>query len=328
MLKHILTGGHPSVAGSRYQQQHHHNDYQTTTGILPSPGDSQQQQHNATMQLDHHHHHHHHHFSRSRNPGTDVYDSVHRVAVPQFPQRATAATPSSVHRHPLNHSQSSVNNLSQRLNGTHHSQAFNLSLLSASKHSVNSVSPVVVDSNGKPLAHYPQHRPKANGGLDISRLDMSRLSRLPSQATPSPVQIPGTVVPGGTATVGATHGVVALNNSWSSSSLSRQQKLFVGSQEPGVKEMLASLALVCLVSLLLALLSLVFLLKISPLSRRPEDRVVQNSFVSSEEYMIVYEITLATCSISLSLALSASFVCAIQFLFTVKLVKSSYQGYR
>ncbi|XP_014483969.1 PREDICTED: uncharacterized protein LOC106749234 [Dinoponera quadriceps] len=331
MLKHILTG-QPSSTGSR----HHHNDYQTSSGSLHGGG--------------HHHHHHlhnnnnslqqeqqpqsHHHYTGSsgttrgagghRNNGVDVYDSVvQRSTAASNAQSAT--TPSSTHRHPLNHSQLSVNNLSQRLN---HSHALNLSTLSTSKHSVNSVSPIAGGNNNNNNNHHNnnnnnvsvsqlghtlisqttlhQDRPKANGGFDISRL-----SRLPSQTTPSPAPATAPAVAGGPT-------VIPLNASWSSS-LSRNHHR---SQEAGVKEILTSLGLLCLVSLLLALLSVIFLLKISPLT------VTSNSLISPEEFVIVYEVTLALCALALSLNLCCLLVCAIQFLFAVKLVKTSYQGHR
>ncbi|KAK2583110.1 hypothetical protein KPH14_009136 [Odynerus spinipes] len=362
MLKHILTG-QPSSAGSR----HHHNDYQTSASSLhgghhhhhqhnllhqdqsqPQPQQQQQQPQQQSQQQQHH-------YGSSgsgtiargtpggvRANGLDVYDSVvhpsQRQATSSSVHQGSATTPSSTHRHPLNHSQLSVNNLSQRLN---HSHALNLSTLSTSKHSVNSVSPVVGgggstnnnnnnnvgnNTNGHTnnnlssvpgqtvvSAQLPLHqdRPKANGGFDISRL-----SRLPSQTTPSPApaahqpSLPVQVGLGGPT-------VIPLNTSWSSS-LSRNHRC----HEAGVKEMLTSLGLLCLVSLLLALLSLIFLLKISPLTVTP------SSLISPEEYTIVYEVTLALCALALSLNLCCLLVCAIQFLFAVKLVKTSYQGHR
>lgn len=315
MLKHILTG-QPSSAGSRQQ----HNDYHASSGSLHGG----------------HHHHHHpghqqdHHYNQNTvrgGRGVDVYDSVLHSRSNVHP---TATTPSSTHRHPLNHSQLSVNNLSQRLN---HSHALNLSTLSTSKHSVNSVSPVAGGNNNNNITNnnnnnnnnvsttlghtvvstanlHQDNRPKVNGGFDISRL-----SRLPSQATPSPAPaLQGVTVSGQFNGVGST--AFPLNASWSSS-LSRNQK----DQEAGAKETLTSLGLLCLVSLLLALLSLIFLLKISPLTVTP------SSLISPEEYTIVYEVTLALCALALSLNLCCLLVCAIQFLFTVKLVKTSYQGH-
>lgn len=77
-----------------------------------------------------------------------------------------------------------------------------------------------------------------------------------------------------------------------------------------VEEALTSLALLCIVSLLLALLALLFLLKIS--APTP----------ASEEFAVVYEVTLALCALTLSLNLCCLLVCAIQFLFAVKLVHS------
>ncbi|XP_013108589.2 uncharacterized protein LOC106087918 [Stomoxys calcitrans] len=86
---------------------------------------------------------------------------------------------------------------------------------------------------------------------------------------------------------------------------------------PGPREALTSLGLLCLVSLLLALLSLIFLLKISPNAR--EDALTRSS---PEDFIIVYDVTLALCALSLSLNLCCLLVCAIQFLFAVKLVRS------
>ena len=42
----------------------------------------------------------------------------------------------------------------------------------------------------------------------------------------------------------------------------------------------------------------------------------------TEDYVIVYDVTLALCALSLSLNLCCLLVCAIQFLFAVKLVRS------
>lgn len=101
------------------------------------------------------------------------------------------------------------------------------------------------------------------------------------------------------------------------------------SKEIGVKEMLISLGLLCLVSLFLALLSLIFLLKISPVTAndiRELLRAEQLTVITAEEYAVVYEVTLALCALTLSLNLCCLLVCAIQFLFAVKLVKSPHGG--
>ncbi|XP_039291830.1 uncharacterized protein LOC111047125 [Nilaparvata lugens] len=104
----------------------------------------------------------------------------------------------------------------------------------------------------------------------------------------------------------------------------------VSHKEPGVREMLTSLGLLCLISLLLALLSLIFLLKISPVS--PNDVIPpSDSFptvLSPDEYVVVYEVTLALCALSLSLNLCCLLVCSVQFLFAVKLVRDSPDGER
>ena len=111
-----------------------------------------------------------------------------------------------------------------------------------------------------------------------------------------------------------------LNTSLVPANVSRFMSL---SKEAGVKEMITSLALLCLVSLLLALLSLVFLLKISPVTRENASQLQSYDFLSHEEYVVVYEVTLAMCALTLSLNLCCLLVCAIQFLFAVKLVKST-----
>jgi len=85
------------------------------------------------------------------------------------------------------------------------------------------------------------------------------------------------------------------------------------SKEAGVKDMIMSLGLLCTVSLLLALLSLVFLLKVSPVRR---EKLL--------EYAGVYEVTLALGALSLSLDICCLLVCAIQFVFAVKLVRAAH----
>lgn len=99
----------------------------------------------------------------------------------------------------------------------------------------------------------------------------------------------------------------------------------------GVKEILTSLGLLCLISLLLALLSLIFLLKISPVTAADMKdlmRAEQFTIISPDEYVTVYEVTLALCALSLSLNLCCLLVCSVQFLFAVKLTRSSVRGDR
>lgn len=75
------------------------------------------------------------------------------------------------------------------------------------------------------------------------------------------------------------------------------------------------------VSLLLALLSLIFLLKISPGGRDPPPP--PPGPIASDDYVIVYDVTLALCALSLSLNLCCLLVCALQFLFSVKLLRAA-----
>nr|CAD7431578.1 unnamed protein product [Timema monikensis] len=198
-------------------------------------------------------------------------------------------------------------NLSMNLSQRH---ALNISTLSTSKHSLgnsSSVSPGGGNgsggSNAAPVLNgpvpqilsVPQSPKLANGGLHISRGRATSLSA-------GSVLIPANV-----------------------------SKFMNKSKEAGIKEMLTSLGLLCLVSLLLALLSLIFLLKISPLTAtdvRDLLRSEQLTVISAEEYVVVYEVTLALCALTLSLNLCCLLVCAIQFLFAVKLVKSLQGGGR
>ncbi|KAJ8673496.1 hypothetical protein QAD02_004758 [Eretmocerus hayati] len=363
MLKHILAGQPSSGAGSRLQ--HHHNDF--------APSSSNAAQHQQQHYSSGHPPPQQHRGPRAQS-SADVYDGPN--AGPgggggMLGQRAGPQYSST--RHALNHSQLSVNNLAHRLNASQHSHhALNLSALSASKHSVNSSSPIV----GAHLANYAtrqqqhptsrlaqqhpqslaqqhqqhvqqQHhqvalqqrqeqnldRSKLNGGLDISRL--SRVQQQ-TQSSPSPVpQLgssgPATTTTGtGTATATTTStgpSVAPLNVSWSSSSICRTSGADKsggsgGGLEPGLKEVLSSLGLLCLVSLLLALLSLTFLVRMSSVS------FVPNSLISPEEFAIVYDVTLVLCVLALSLNLCCLLVCAIQFLFAVKLVKAPYHGQR
>ncbi|EDV44548.1 uncharacterized protein Dana_GF20272, isoform B [Drosophila ananassae] len=97
---------------------------------------------------------------------------------------------------------------------------------------------------------------------------------------------------------------------------------------PSPREALTSLGLLCLISLLLALLSLIFLLRISPNGR--EDALGRSTSAgvgaNSEDFIVVYDVTLALGALSLSLNLCCLLVCAIQFLFAVKLRAPTFEG--
>ena len=189
-----------------------------------------------------------------------------------------------------------LNVSAQRINHTHA-----LSTLSTSKHSLgggtsSSVSPVV-GTHSTGIGPAPTLK-VANGGINISRPTNTSLSRSPNGS----ILLPSNIT-----------------------------NFISKSKEAGVKEMLTSLGLLCLVSLLFALLSLIFLLKITPVSSgeiKDFLRTEQLTIISPEEYVIVYEITLALCSLTLSLNLCCLLVCSVQFLFAVKLVKASENGER
>ena len=90
----------------------------------------------------------------------------------------------------------------------------------------------------------------------------------------------------------------------------------------GVREMLSSLGLLCLLSLLMTLLGLIFLLKMSP----PPDAihfVGQIRIVSPEEAAAVYEVSLALCSLAMTLDVCCCLVCATQLLFAARLITAS-----
>ncbi|XP_065084680.1 uncharacterized protein LOC135706925 [Ochlerotatus camptorhynchus] len=110
------------------------------------------------------------------------------------------------------------------------------------------------------------------------------------------------------------------NNSTTNNNILSSTTVNINKNRLGAREALTSLGLLCLVSLLLALLSLIFLLKISPGGREPPPPTVGPAVL--EDYAIVYDVTLALCALSLSLNLCCLLVCAIQFLFAVKLVRA------
>ncbi|XP_012259156.1 uncharacterized protein LOC105687828 [Athalia rosae] len=341
-LHHLQTSLNNSTANGNAVHHHqlHHQDLQHQI---------QQYNSNSSTHLHHHNQHRNNALSTIRGGSADAYDSIGGNSSTHISragglisQHPATNTPSSSH-HPLNHSQLSVNNLSQQRLQNHsllHSHPLNLSTLSTSKHSVDSASPVggigLVNNVSSLHHHHHNHglphsssverethgdRSKVNGGLDITRI-----SRLPSHATPSPAPVLNSGNVGRIQTGSSIAGpsIVPLNTSLTSSLSHHQFQSSRHQQEAaGVKEMLTSLGLLCLVSLLLALLSLIFLLKISPLNDTP-----CSSLICPEEYAIVYEVTLALCALALSLNLCCLLVCAIQFLFAVELVKSSYQGHR
>lgn len=189
-------------------------------------------------------------------------------------------------------------NLSQRLN---HSHALNVSTLSTSKHSLGTSSGV---------------SPGGGGGGNIAVNNITMNGPVTQVVTPPKIANGGLHISRGrTTSFSGASALIPANVS----------RFMTRSKEAGIKEMLTSLGLLCLVSLLLALLSLIFLLKISPMTNadmRDMRRTEQLTIISADEYVVVYEVTLALCALTLSLNLCCLLVCAIQFLFAVKLVKS------
>lgn len=117
----------------------------------------------------------------------------------------------------------------------------------------------------------------------------------------------------------------APHNNTTSKKPQNVSQLMLLTAEAGVKEMIQSLGLLSLVSLLLALGSLVFLLKIIPDGATSSRSATSDNvnLLTAEESVTVYRVTVAMCALTLSLNLSCLLVCAIQFLFAAKLVKST-----
>lgn len=90
----------------------------------------------------------------------------------------------------------------------------------------------------------------------------------------------------------------------------------------GVREMLTSLGLLCLLSLMMALLGLVFLMKMTP----PPDAIHfigQVRVVSPDEAAAVYEVSVALCSLAMTLDVCCCLVCATQLMFAARLITAS-----
>lgn len=108
----------------------------------------------------------------------------------------------------------------------------------------------------------------------------------------------------------------------------------------GIYQMLASLALLCVLSLMMSFLALFFLQKLGPMmsavqtldplsSERPSAKSAgvtkappKRIVVTSEEYATVYQVSVALSTLTISLDLCCLFVCCIQFLFAIKLLKT------
>lgn len=108
-------------------------------------------------------------------------------------------------------------------------------------------------------------------------------------------------------------------------------------EKNGIYQMLASLALLCVLSLLMSFLALFFLQKLGPMmsviqTLEPMDKTTakltvtkappKKIVVTSEEYMTVYQVSVALSTLTISLDLCCLFVCCIQFLFAIKLLKT------
>lgn len=258
---------------------------------------------------------------------------------------------------PLNHSYHGNGSTHMNLSNTsNHNRSYgnpysNTSTLSNSKHSLGtsaSISPLGLANGGLHIARPPAPPPNSSygevitprlihpynnnhTGLNISTLSTSKHSLGGNSSSVSPLgiaSVPTTRIANGGLNISRMSSTAPQINQHSQINNS---KLITIQKNPGVREILTSLGLLCLVSLLLALLSLIFMLKISPVTAADVKdflRSDQVTVISPDEYVLVYEVTLALCAFSLSLNLCCLLVCAIQFLFAVKLVRDSPDGQR
>jgi len=90
------------------------------------------------------------------------------------------------------------------------------------------------------------------------------------------------------------------------------------SADRGTKETLQSLALLAILSLLLSLLSLVFLLKLTPVSG-----LQSLNLLTAPEQKVVRQVTQVVCCLTICLDLSCLLISTLQFVSSVKLLKSS-----
>ena len=94
-------------------------------------------------------------------------------------------------------------------------------------------------------------------------------------------------------------------------------------QDARVKRMLCCLGLLCLSSLLLAILASIFLLKVTPLDVDEFSHLISGyrRAVDAQQYIKLYEVTVALSALSVCLNLCCLLVCAIQFVLCIKLSK-------
>ncbi|XP_013776292.1 uncharacterized protein LOC106461053 [Limulus polyphemus] len=91
-------------------------------------------------------------------------------------------------------------------------------------------------------------------------------------------------------------------------------------QEKGTYQTLAALALVCLLSLLMSFLATLFLDKLGSFTYDFLDGVIRTN-----EYVLVYQVSVALSTLTISLNVCCVFICCLQFLFTIKLLKTSQE---
>lgn len=195
--------------------------------------------------------------------------------------------------------------------------------------------PGLVTSSSSTTATGQAARPLRNGGLNISRISGPGLSQ----------QIPGS--PHGPGCPGDPGSPIGLLSPTGYTRVNQQSASDIVFNSNGISEMLSSLALMCLLSLLMAFLALFFLQRTGPIITIPEDlkpnelplspgtnspltkdKSTVNVFsqsrivVNTREYVRVFQISVSLSTLTISLNLCCLFVCCIQFLSAVKLLKT------
>jgi hypothetical protein len=187
------------------------------------------------------------------------------------------------------------------------------------------------------LQHHQQMHHKMNGNVSSRNIN---LSRYPNSGV-SPLQVSPIMGTNANITLSSTAKQPLLDISRNLKASASQENTKSDSviEDYGIHEMLASLALMCLLSLLMAFLALFFLQRTCPIVALPEDsnsdsnqkvnrnlnainqmRIVTNT----KEYVRVFQISVSLSTLTISLDLCCLFVCCIQFLSAVKLLKTPF----
>ncbi|XP_054160231.1 uncharacterized protein LOC128958407 [Oppia nitens] len=246
------------------------------------------------------------------------YERVGTVSPTVSPTGATTTT--HIHTSPVNHHQRQYSSV--LLNG--HVMNGNIS---SGRHTVNNNS--IVYSNGRPNGGISPRKISPNMSKDANNITVTSTSKQPL------LDISRTANGYPTSPIlnGSRLGPHSPKASANSNDNSNSDSTISGH---GLHEVLASLALMCLLSLLMAFLALFFLQKSCPLSSLTDSnesaenvskahKLLSQRFVSNtKEYVRVFQISVSLSTLTISLDLCCLFVSCIQFLSAVKLMKTPF----